>query len=275
MPLPPLSSTYYTRSVWHVEECRCTQVRCTLLHQLNLVVKSPTTPGQFDMSKNADVLRSDVPLFHQLNLVVKSPTTPGQFDMSKNADVLRSDVPLLHQLNLVVKSPTTPGQFDPLPHSQLDLVVQSSTTSGQFDMWKNADIPRSDVPPPSIKPSDTVPYYTRSVWPPPSIKPSGKEPYYTRSVWHVEECRCIQVRCTTPSSIKPSGTEPYYIRSVWHVKKCRLHQVRCIPPQSNLVVQSPTTPGQFNSTVQWQYQCYKSQCKVKQFQWQNFPLWWI
>ena len=162
---------YYTRSVWHVEECRHTQVRCTL------------------------------PL-PQSNIMVQSPTTPGQFDMSKNADVLRSDVPLLYQLNLVVKSPTTPGQFDPLPHSQLDLAVQRSTTPGQFDMWKNTDIPRSDVPPP---------------W----IKPIGKEHYYTRSVWHVEECRCTEVRCTPPPSIKPSGKEPYYTRSVWHVKECR------------------------------------------------------
>ena len=80
----------------------------------------------------------------------------------------------------------------PLPQS--NLVVQSPTTPGQFAMWKNADVPRSDVPP--------------------SIKPSGQKLYYTRSVWHVEECRHTQVRYTTP----------------------------LIDP----VVQSPTTPGQFD-----------------------------
>ena len=57
-------------------------------------------------------------------------------------------------------------------------------------MWKNAYIPRSY----------------------PSIEPSGTEPYYTRSVCHVEECRCTQVT-STPPSIEPSGTEPYYTRS--------------------------------------------------------------
>ena len=53
--------------------------------------------------------------------------------------------------------------FDPLPLPQLNQVVQSPTTPGQFDMWKNADVPRSDVPSPTIEPSGTEPYYTRSV----------------------------------------------------------------------------------------------------------------
>ena len=80
------------------------------------------------------------------------------------------------------------------PPPKSNLLVQSITTPGEFDMWKNVDIPKSDVSPPSIKPSHT-------------------ESYYTSSVLHVEECSCTQVRC--------------------------------IPP-SNLVVQSPTTPGQFD-----------------------------
>ena len=41
-------------------------------------------------------------------------------------------------------------------------VTQGTTTPGQFDMWKNADIPRSDVHLLLIKPSGTKPYYTRS-----------------------------------------------------------------------------------------------------------------
>ena len=61
-------------------------------------------------------------------------------------------------------------------------MVQSPTTPGEFDMLKNADEPRSDVPPPFIKPHCT-------------------EPFYTRSVWHVEECRQTQVRYTpTPAN---------------------------------------------------------------------------
>ena len=50
-------------------------------------------------------------------------------------------------------------------------------------MWKNADVPRSDVSPTQV------------------IKPSAPtERYYTMSVWHVEECMCTQVRGTTPAS---------------------------------------------------------------------------
>ena len=185
VPSPPSiepsgTEPYYTRSCWP-------------LPQSNLVVQSPTTPGQFDMWKNANIPRSDVPSppsiepsgtepyytrscwpLPQSNLVVQSPTTPGQFDMWKNADIPRSDVPP-PSIKPSGTEPCYTRSCWPLPQS--NLVVQSPTTPGQFDMWKNADIPRSDVPPPSIK-------------------PSGTEPCYTRSVWHVEKCRCTQVRCT-------------------------------------------------------------------------------
>ena len=57
------------------------------------MVQSPTTPGEYDMWKNADIPRSDVPQLPQLNLVVQIPTTPSQFDMWKNVDIPRSDVP--------------------------------------------------------------------------------------------------------------------------------------------------------------------------------------
>ena len=139
------------------------------------------------------------------------------------------------------------------PIPQLNLVVLSPTTPGHVD------------PHPSIEPSDTEPYYTRSVWhveecrctqvrcsplqsnlvvqspttpgqfdppSPPSIEPNGTEPYYTRSVWHVEECRHTHVRCTPNPSVKPSGIELYYTRSVWHVEECRCTQVRCTPHPS-------------------------------------------
>ena len=109
-------------------------------------------------------------------------------------------------------------------------------------MWKNADIPKSDVHPPLIEPSAT-------------------ELYYTMSVWYAEECRYTQVRCNLhpgnqtqsyrvllhhvsltcarmqtypgqmyPLLIKPNATEPYYTMSVWHVEECRHTQVRWTPP---------------------------------------------
>ena len=138
------------------------------------------------------------------------------------------------------------------------LQITCPTTLCQFDMWKDADVPRSDVHPQLIEPSTT-------------------ELYYTMSVSHVEECRCTQVRCTLPlpqlnlvvqspttpcqfdmwknagiprsdvhpQLIEPSATELYYTMSVWYVEEYRCTQVRS-SPQSNLVVQSPTTPCQFD-----------------------------
>ena len=54
---PSATEPYYTMSVWHVAECRCTQVRCTPPHTLNLVLQSSATPCQFDMWQNTDELR--------------------------------------------------------------------------------------------------------------------------------------------------------------------------------------------------------------------------
>ena len=93
-------------------------------------------------------------------------------------------------------------------------------------MSKNADIPKSHVPKPLL------------------IILSGTEPYYTMSVWHVGECRHSQVRSTHPW-INSSAIEPYCTMSVWHVEEYRHTQVRYTIPQLNLVVQSPTTPCQF------------------------------
>ena len=78
----------------------------------------------------------------QYNLVLQYSTTPGQFDRWQNADVPRSGVP-------------------PIPWLS-NLVVQSTITPGEFDMWKCSDVVRSDDTP-SIEPSATELYYTRSV----------------------------------------------------------------------------------------------------------------
>ena len=70
----------------------------TPLLQSNLVIQSPTTPGQFDMWQNADVPRSGV--LHPM-LIESSGTEhyyTGEFDMWQNADIPSSDVhPLANQ----------------------------------------------------------------------------------------------------------------------------------------------------------------------------------
>ena len=47
------------------------------------------------------------------------------------------------------------------PTNPLNLVVQSPTTPGQFDMWRNADVPRPDVPPVEAS-GGAEQYYVRS-----------------------------------------------------------------------------------------------------------------
>ena len=168
---PTCTEPYYTRTVLIIAECRHTELpradrppnvlRSDVYPpQLNLVLQSSTTPGQFDMWQNADIPRSGVPpppTPWLSNLMVQSTITPGEFDMWKCSDVLRSDV---HppELNLVLQSSTTSGQFDMwqnadvprsgVPPPQLsNLVVQNTITPGEFDMWKNSDALRSDVHP--------------------------------------------------------------------------------------------------------------------------------
>ena len=65
---------YYTRIVLPIAECRHADIPRAdePTPQLNLVLQSPTTPGQFDMWHNADVPMSGVPPHH---LVIKPSGT--------------------------------------------------------------------------------------------------------------------------------------------------------------------------------------------------------
>ena len=152
-------------------------------------------------------------------------------------------------------------------------------------MWKNADIPRSDVHPPLIQPSATELYYTMSVWyveecrrtqvrcnppQPPLIKPSSTEPYYTMSVWHVEECRHTQVRCTTPCYLTPvlqNCTTPCQFD---HVEECRYTQVRCYPPLPPLIeaqfYRALLHPCQFDMWKQCRHTQVKCTCPTNSTQ---------
>ena len=134
----------------------------------------------------------------------------------------------LHQFNLTCGSMQMyPGQVYPHPPS-LTLVLQSPTTPCEFDMWKNVDIPSSDVSLPLL------------------INLSGTEPYYTMSVWHVEECTHTQVRCTPPPELTlvvQSPTTPCQFDICKNLDICRSH---IPPPQWTLAVQSPDTPWQFH-----------------------------
>ena len=77
-----------------------------------------------------------------------------------------------------------PGQmYNPYPDNEPSApTVQNPTTPCQFDMWKNADIPRSDVHPPLIEPSTTELYYTMSCGQKNDNQTQCSYRYYTMSV---------------------------------------------------------------------------------------------
>ena len=123
-------------------------------------------------------------------------------------------------------------------------------------MYENVGIPRSDVPHPLITPSGTEPYYIMSVWMwknsgihrsdvyPPLVDPSVTEPYYTMSIWHVEQCRHTQIRYTTESTlVVQSPTTPCQFDMWKHEDIPKSHVSPC---QLHLILQSPTTPCQLD-----------------------------
>ena len=196
VPLPPVNRPRWYRALLHqvsltVGQCRRTQFRCT-----------PTPP------------------------LINPGATEPYYTMS-----------VWH----VGECRHTQVRYTPAP-----LLIDPSGTDPYYTMsvwqWDSADVPSSDVPlPPINQPRcyrallhhvsltcGRMQTYPGQMYHPP-INTNGTEPYYTMSVCHLEECRCIQVRCNPPLLIKPRGTEPYYTKSVWHVEESRCTKVRCTP----------------------------------------------
>ena len=107
----------------------------------------------------------------QSNLVLQSPMAPGQFDMLKNAHVLRSDIPpanqikcyraQLHQVSITYcRIPTYPGQTYP-PANQTGC-YRARLHQVSITYCRMPTYPRQMYPP--NKSSSTEPYDTRSVW---------------------------------------------------------------------------------------------------------------
>ena len=131
-PQPPLikphaTEPYYTMSVWHVEKCRCTQVRCT------------APANQIQCYYRALYYIMSVWHVEEWRHTLIRHTPPTNWTQCYRA--------LLHHVSFTCeRMQAYPGQMY-TPHS-LNPVLQSCTTPCQFDMWQNADVPRSDVPPP-------------------------------------------------------------------------------------------------------------------------------
>ena len=124
-------------SIWHVEACRHTQMRCI----------SPNETQCF------------IALLHHVCLTCGSMQTyPNEMYPPNQTQCFRA---LLHNVSLTCGSMQTyPNEMYP---PKLIPVLHSPTTPCPFDMWKHADIPKWDVSS-LIKPSASEPYYTMSVW---------------------------------------------------------------------------------------------------------------
>ena len=117
---------YYTMSVWHVEGCRCTQVRCT-------------PPAHWTQYYR-------VVLHHVSFTCGRMQMYPGQMYSPPPSIEPSGTEPLLHHVSLTCgRMQAYPGQM--YTPSSLNPVLQSCTTPCQFDMWKNTDVPRSEVAP--------------------------------------------------------------------------------------------------------------------------------
>ena len=137
-----------------MEECRHTQGRHT--HHLScLVLQSHSTPGKFDMWKNAVVPRADLPC--QLSQVLQSPSTPGMFHVWKNTDVPRADVPpanqakcywaLVHQVSFTcgrMQMYTVQSKYADMPNRKCSIFCSSlQNTSIMQDQESRQTTPRN------------------------------------------------------------------------------------------------------------------------------------
>ena len=112
---PCPTEPYYTMWVWHVQECKCTQVRWT--PQSEPSSTHPATPYEFDMWTHTYEPRCNTP--SQTNPVQHTPTMPCPFDMRKHADIPKWDVS--PQWNPGLQSPTTLCPFDMKKHAHADI----------------------------------------------------------------------------------------------------------------------------------------------------------
>ena len=130
-PQPPLiepstTEPYYTMSVWHVEECRHTQLRCT----------HPTNQTQWKRA-----------VLHHVSLICgRMQVYLGQ----------------MYPPGLIKPSATEPYYTMSVWHVEVCRCTQVRCTL------------------------------------PPLSAPSATEPYYSMLVWHVEECICTHIICTLP-----------------------------------------------------------------------------
>ena len=241
------SETYYTMWVWHYKNADVprsdvpptNQTQCfrALLHHVSLTCgQMHVNPGQ--MYPPTHQTQGYWPLLHHVSLTfTRIQMYPGKtYPPTQLIEPSASQPYYSMRVWHVQECRWTQVRWTP----QSNPVLESHTTPCEFDMWTTAYEPRSHVPPanqtqcyrPQLHHVSLTCRYIHinpgQMYPP--IKPSTTESYYTMLVSHVNECICIQVKCTHPLLIKPSATKPYYTITVWHVQECRCTLVRCTCP---------------------------------------------
>ena len=139
---PSATELYYTRSVWHVTECKFTRVRCTPTPwSLHLVVQSPTTPECRYTRMQISQVRcppcnwpkcSIGPLHHNADILAPANQTWSYVPLlHQNADITRWHIPPsgMCYLIIVLCNPTTPESR----YSQVR--IKPNTTDLYYTWW--------------------------------------------------------------------------------------------------------------------------------------------
>ena len=150
---PSASEPYYTMSVWHVEACRHTQMRCippnwtqcfrALLHHVCLTCGSMQTNAKWDVSPLIKPSASEPYYTMSIWHVEAWRHTQMRCIPPNQTQCFRA---LLHHVCL------TCGSMQTYPNEMYHPSIKPSAsepyyTTCLFDMWKHADIPKWDVSP--------------------------------------------------------------------------------------------------------------------------------
>ena len=118
--------------------------------------------------------------------MLQSPTTPGQFDMWKNADISSSDVtPQTPLSSLVLHSYYTISvqHVGECRDTKVRRTPPTNLTQCYIALQHNVSLT-----------CERMQMYPGQMYTSPLIEPSATELYYTMSIWYVAECRYTQVR---------------------------------------------------------------------------------
>ena len=179
---PSASEPYYTMCVWHVQECKCTQVRCTPLSE-------PSTTHPY---YTLWVWHVDTYIWTKVQCtpsLIKPSATESYYTMFiwHVNECICNQITCTHPLLI---KPSDSGPFcsmsvlhvEACRHTQMGCIPPNQT------QWFRTLLHHDHLT------SESMQTYPNEMCPP-LIEPSTSEPYYTISIWHVEAWRHTQMGC--------------------------------------------------------------------------------